>query len=84
MVLFHYVKYFYPKISVLYIPDFISDNVSLYFRTLYFSKPCHTKLPSLPQFGESSKGDLIFPILLRGNLRRWEKKGVPSHSEDQG
>ena len=34
MVLFSYVKYFNPNISILYMSDFVNDSDNFYFRTL--------------------------------------------------
>lgn len=34
MVLFDYVKYFNPNISILYMSDFVSDSDNFYFGTL--------------------------------------------------
>lgn len=60
-------------------------TVTIYALELYaFQNPAIQKLPSLPQFYGRSKGSLLFPSLLRGNLRDWKEKGVLCHSEDQG
>lgn len=81
MVLFDYVKYFYPKMSILYMPYFTSDNDNWEYSTfqnlvIYNYLLCHNSLK-----GARVACSTTFSW---GNLRQWKKEGAPCHSEDQG